>query len=119
MENNPSYGHSHYDRHVEADKKRTTTNPSTDVKRCAKCNGPFLDHHWQHFSPRENKTYHTGCFEQYKFPALLSNKEREVREKVVEFIKRHGYPLEKTEFADHTFYRVSEVVLEAATHPKP
>lgn len=50
--------------------------------RCAKCNSPFEKHHWQHYSPREDKTYHTGCFEQYKFPSILSLKEAEVREEV-------------------------------------
>jgi hypothetical protein len=55
---------------------------SEPVERCDKCSGPFLSHHWRHYSPREKKTYHTGCFEQYRFPSLLSQREAEVREEI-------------------------------------
>lgn len=43
-----------------------------EKERCDKCNGPFLAHHWKHYSPREDKTYHTACFTQYKFPSILA-----------------------------------------------
>lgn len=50
------------------------TTPNGEVeKRCAKCGSPFEGHHWRHYSPRTGKTFHTGCFEQYKFPSLLDD----------------------------------------------
>ena len=52
--------------------------------RCSKCNNPFEPHHWQHFAPKTGEIFHTGCFEQYKFPALLAQARAEaIKERVV------------------------------------
>lgn len=67
-------------------RKKSTPEPSGWDKigkkpaSCDKCKSPFEEHHWRHYSPKENKWYHTGCFEQYKFPSLLSTERKKVEE---------------------------------------
>ena len=64
-------------------------------KRCDKCNNFFEENHWQHYSPRENKWYHTGCFTQYKFPSLLQKVKEDNAREFKEMVKKIGSEAEK------------------------
>lgn len=94
-----------------------------EQERCSKCNNPFEPHHWKHYAPKTGQIFHTGCFEQYKFPSLLDSARKEgftrgCEATVEEILENSSYLMTPDGNKDYTRYVVDVETLSAARTPK-